>query len=150
MTLRPALPGNLKRGTQLCWTRRWPFIVGLHPRPGTVIAGAPVDYVIPDVLVSRKSGGLAWWSSIPRAVPRVRVNARYAAALRRSVPTPAATWARQLQEACWLVRSIRMRNATLLRVARSIVTRQGAFLERGEEAMQPLLLKDLAAELRSA
>ncbi len=34
-------------------------ILGLHPRPGTVIAGAPVDYVIPDVLVSRKSGGMA-------------------------------------------------------------------------------------------
>ena len=120
------------------------MIVGLHPRPGTVIAGAPVDYVIPDVLVSRKSG--SWRVELnPEAVPRVRINARYAAALRRS--DTGGDMARQLQEARWLVRSIRMRNATLLRVARSIVTRQGAFLERGEEAMQPLLMKDLAAEL---
>jgi len=120
------------------------MILGLHPRPGTVIAGAPVDYVLPDVLVSRKSG--SWLVELnPEAVPRVRVNARYAAALRRS--DTGGDMARQLQEARWLVRSIRMRNATLLRVARSIVSRQGAFLDRGEEAMQPLLMKDLAAEL---
>ena len=120
------------------------MILTLHPRPGTIIAGALVDYVIPDVLVSRKSG--AWRVELnPEAVPRLRVNARYAAALRRS--DTGGDMARQLQEARWLVRSIRMRNATLLRVARSIVARQGAFLERGEEAMQPLLMKDLAAEL---
>ena len=120
------------------------MILGLHPRPGTVISGTPVDYVLPDVLVSRKSG--SWLVELnPEAVPRVRVNARYAAALRRS--DTGGDMARQLQEARWLVRSIRMRNVTLLRVARSIVARQGAFLERGEEAMQPLLMKDLAAEL---
>jgi len=116
----------------------------LHPRPGTVIAGVPVDYVVPDVLVSRRNG--AWFVELnSEAVPRVRVNARYAAALRRG--ENGGDLARQLQEARWLVRSIRMRNETLLRVARSLVTRQGSFLERGEEAMLPLLMKDLAAEL---
>ena len=120
------------------------LILGLHPRPGTVIAGAPVDYVLPDVVVSRRGAG--WHVELnPEAVPRLRVNARYAAALRRG--DSGSDMARQLQEARWLVRSIRMRNETLLRVVRSIVARQGAFLERGEEAMQPLLMKDLAAEL---
>ncbi|HET7176786.1 MAG TPA: RNA polymerase factor sigma-54 [Gammaproteobacteria bacterium] len=120
------------------------LIQELHPRPGTTIAGGPVDYVVPDVLVSRRNG--TWFVELnSEAVPRVRVNARYAAALRRG--ENGGDLARQLQEARWLVRSIRMRNDTLLRVARSLVTRQGGFLERGEEAMLPLLMKDLAAEL---
>jgi len=120
------------------------LIQSLHPRPGSTITRSPVDYVLPEVLVRRRGGG--WVVELnPEAVPRVRVNARYAAALRRGAN--GGDLARQLQEARWLVRSIRMRNDTLLRVARSIVARQGAFLERGEEAMQPLLMKDVAGEL---
>ena len=120
------------------------LILGLHPRPGSTVAAGGVDYVIPDVLVHRRDGG--WTVELnPAAVPRVRVNAGYAAALRRG--ENGGDLARQLQEARWLVRSIRMRNDTLLRVAQSIVRRQSAFLEQGDEAMQPLLMKDLAAEL---
>ncbi|MCK7473851.1 MAG: hypothetical protein MZV49_10710 [Rhodopseudomonas palustris] len=37
-----------------------------------------------------------------------------------------------------------MRNDTLLKVARTIVERQAAFLEQGEEAMQPMILRDVA------
>ena len=125
------------------------LILRLNPRPGVAIAGNPVDYVLPDVLVNRRSG--TWTVELnPDAVPKVRVNAAYAAALRRGDPASAAmpgSLAQQLQEARWLVRSIRMRNETLLRVAQSIVRKQSAFLERGDEAMQPLLMKDLAQEL---
>jgi RNA polymerase sigma-54 factor len=120
------------------------LILGLHPRPGTTVTTGGVDYVIPDVLVSRRGG--TWFVELnPEAVPRIRVNAGYAAALRRG--EPGGDLARQLQEARWLVRSIRMRNETLLRVARSLVRRQSAFLDRGDEAMEPLLMKDLAVEL---
>jgi len=103
-----------------------------------------VDYVIPDVLVHRRGSG--WFVELnPEAVPRIRVNAAYAAALRRG--DPAGDLAQQLQEARWLVRSIRMRNETLLRVAQSIVRKQSPYLEQGDEAMQPLMMKDLAQEL---
>jgi RNA polymerase sigma-54 factor len=120
------------------------LILALHPRPGATISGSTVDYVLPDILVSRRDG--RWMVELnPAAVPRVRVNAGYAAVLRRN---GSADLTQQLQEARWLVRSIRMRNETLLRVAESIVRKQSAFLERGEEAMQPLLMKDLATELK--
>jgi RNA polymerase sigma-54 factor len=119
-------------------------ILQLQPRPGAAIAGQHVDYVIPDVLVHRRGSG--WFVELnPEAVPRIRVNSAYAAALRRG--DPAGDLAQQLQEARWLVRSIRMRNETLLRVAQSIVRKQSPYLEQGDEAMQPLMMKDLAQEL---
>ncbi len=53
----------------------------------------------------------------------------------------------QLQEARWLVRSLEIRHDTLLRVAMSIVERQIEFFEHGEEAMKPMILKDIAETL---
>jgi RNA polymerase sigma-54 factor len=52
-----------------------------------------------------------------------------------------------LDEARWLLRSLGIRNETLLKTARALVTRQQAFLEQGEEAIAPLTLKEVAEEI---
>jgi len=75
-------------------------------------------------------------------VPRLKVNQGYASLVSRSADY--ATLRAQLQEARWLIRSLEIRNDTLLKVARTIVQRQAAFLEQGEEAMQPMILRDVA------
>jgi RNA polymerase sigma-54 factor len=49
-----------------------------------------------------------------------------------------------LQEARWLLKSLEIRHETLIKVARSIVERQQAFLEHGDEHMRPMILKDIA------
>ena len=53
----------------------------------------------------------------------------------------------QLQEARWLIRSLEIRNETLLKVATCIVTRQTEFLEHGDESMKPMILRDVAEEI---
>ncbi len=53
----------------------------------------------------------------------------------------------QLQEARWLIKSLKTRAETMLKVATSIVRAQEAFLEFGAEAMRPLVLKDVAEEI---
>jgi RNA polymerase sigma-54 factor len=112
-----------------------------HPRPGSAFEGAQPEYVVPDVFVRRTDQG---WSVELNAgsVPRLRVNQGYAGLVARSADY--ATLRAQLQEARWLIRSLEIRNETLLKVARSIVQRQAAFLERGDEAMQPMILRDVA------
>ena len=115
-----------------------------HPRPGAVASGGQAEFVIPDVFVRRSDHG--WVVEInPATVPRVRVNQGYANAISR-VPDHAMLRA-QLQEARWLMRSLEIRNETLIKVARCIVRRQIRFLDRGEEAMVPLILKDVADEV---
>ena len=52
-----------------------------------------------------------------------------------------------LDEARWLLRGLGIRNETLLKTARVLVERQQAFLERGEEAIAPLTLKEVAEEI---
>jgi RNA polymerase sigma-54 factor len=117
------------------------LIRGCNPRPGSAFEGSQPQYVVPDVFVRRTDQG--WAVEInPASVPRLRVNQGYAGLVARSADY--ATLRAQLQEARWLIRSLEIRNETLLKVARTIVQRQSAFLERGEEAMQPMILRDVA------
>ena len=112
-----------------------------HPRPGAAVNPAQAEYVIPDVFVRRTEHG--WIVEINQAtVPRVRVNNAYANLISRSPDH--AMLRTQLQEARWLMRSLEIRNETLIKVARCIVQRQTSFFELGEEAMEPLILKDVA------
>jgi RNA polymerase sigma-54 factor len=117
------------------------LIRGCNPHPGSVFDGATPEYVVPDVFVRRTEQG--WSVEInPGSVPRLRVNQEYASLVTRSGDY--ASLRAQLQEARWLIRSLEIRKDTLLRVARTIVQRQAAFLERGDEAMQPMILRDVA------
>ena len=112
-----------------------------QPRPGASIHAQTAEYVVPDVFVRRGDHG--WIVEInPSTVPRVRVNQNYADLLGRNADH--SMLRAQLQEARWLLRSLEIRHETLLKVARSIVQRQSAFFEHGDEAMQPMILKDVA------
>ena len=112
-----------------------------HPRPGAAVNPGQAEYVIPDVFVRRTDHG--WVVEINQAtVPRVRVNQGYANLISRAPDH--AMLRTQLQEARWLMRSLEIRNETLIKVARCIVQRQTSFFELGEEAMVPLILKDVA------
>ncbi|MBV8909578.1 MAG: RNA polymerase factor sigma-54, partial [Gammaproteobacteria bacterium] len=75
-------------------------------------------------------------------LPRVRLNQSYASLISRNASH--ASMRAQLQEARWLLKSLEIRHETLLKVARSIIERQSAFLEHGEEHMRPMILKDIA------
>jgi RNA polymerase sigma-54 factor len=112
-----------------------------QPRPGSSVHSVPAEYIVPDVFVRRTERG--WAVEInPASLPRIRVNQSYAGLIGRTADH--AMLRTQLQEARWLIRSLEIRNETLLKVARCIVQRQSAFLEHGDEHMQPMILKDVA------
>ncbi|PWG65206.1 RNA polymerase factor sigma-54 [Sediminicurvatus halobius] len=116
----------------------------LDPRPGARFSTERTEYVVPDVFVRRVNGD--WQVEVnPDACPRLRVNSYYASLVRRADNSRDNSLMRQhLQEARWLIKSLRSRNDTLLKVAECIVERQRGFLEQGEEAMQPLVLREVA------
>jgi RNA polymerase sigma-54 factor len=112
-----------------------------HPRPGAMVSPGAPEYVVPDVFVRRTEHG--WTVEINSAtLPKVRLNHSYANLIGRNASH--ASMRAQLQEARWLLKSLEIRHETLIKVARSIVERQTAFLEHGEEHMRPMILKDIA------
>jgi RNA polymerase sigma-54 factor len=121
------------------------LIQTLNPRPGAAYAKVETRYVVPDVIV-RKSRG-AWRASLnPEAVPRLQINRLYAE-LAAGRARGAGGLASQLQEARWLIKNVRQRFETILRVSQAIVDRQRHFLEHGEVAMRPMVLREIAEAL---
>ena len=86
----------------------------------------------------------------PAAMPRLRINQSVVEIYqnaRRDKRSPRAgfdTMRGQLQDARFLLKSLEKRDGTLLEVARVIVARQHAFLELGEEHMQPMTRREVA------
>ncbi len=115
-----------------------------NPHPGSLFASDASDYVVPDVIVKKAKNG--WQVTLNHDVmPRLRVNALYANILKQSKGEGSLT--SQLQEAKWLIKNMRQRFDTILRVAQAIVDRQRNFFSHGEVAMRPLVLREIADTL---
>jgi RNA polymerase sigma-54 factor len=119
------------------------LIRGLNPHPGAAFARVEARYVIPDVVVRKVKG--VWRASLNQeAMPRLRVNRLYAELAARPRGCGGNALATQLQEARWLIKNVQQRFDTILRVSQAIVDRQRNFLEHGDVAMRPMVLREIA------
>ena len=118
-----------------------------NPHPGHLISTAHAEYITPDVYVFKQNG--RWVARInPDNAPRLKINSTYANLVKRGDNSEQNNYLRDhLQEARWFIKSLKSRNDTLLKVANSIVERQQDYLEFGDEAMKPMVLRDIAEEL---
>ena len=115
-----------------------------NPHPGAVFASDVSDYVVPDVIVRKSKTG--WAVTLNNDVmPRLRVNSMYAALLKQGKGE--GQMGAQLQEAKWLIKNMRQRFDTILRVSEAIVERQRNFFSHGAVAMRPLVLREIADTL---
>jgi len=122
------------------------LVRSLSPKPGAGHTAASAEYVAPDAY-ARKIGGRWQVVLAGDCQPRLSINEHYAGLIAKARREDANYLKGQLQEARWLIKSLKTRAETMLKVARSIVRAQEAFLEFGPEGMRPLVLKDVAAEV---
>jgi RNA polymerase sigma-54 factor len=121
-------------------------IRALNPKPGASFGSAPVQPVIPDVIVRMGPDG-GWLVELNSGtLPKVLVNQSYYATVARhkKTDTDKAYLAEALQTANWLVKSLDQRARTILKVATEIVRQQDAFLAAGVQHLRPLNLKTIA------
>ncbi|HZH50732.1 MAG TPA: RNA polymerase factor sigma-54 [Microvirga sp.] len=118
----------------------------LEPKPGLAFAPAPVDVLVPDVLVREAPEGGFAVELNPDTLPRILFDRSYHAQVVRSVRSEEDRifLSECLQTAHWLTRSLDQRARTILKVATEIVRRQEGFFRHGAGALRPLTLKNVA------
>jgi RNA polymerase sigma-54 factor len=123
------------------------MLTQLNPRPGAGFSKLAEGHFIQHEVVIRKVKG-HWVASLnDEAVPKLRINQMYADILKRNRDSSNQYLNSQIQEAKWMIKNIQQRFSTILRVSQAIIDNQNAFLEHGEIAMRPLVLREIADEL---
>ena len=117
----------------------------LDPKPAAGWDVAPVQPVVPDVLL-RLLPDSTWHLELnPETAPRLLVNqALYARVNPRAKREERAFLSEQLSSANWLMKSLQQRAGTILKVAAEIVRQQDGFLRHGVGYLRPLILRDIA------
>ncbi|MEJ2683714.1 MAG: RNA polymerase factor sigma-54 [Candidatus Sulfobium sp.] len=124
-------------------------IEGLDPKPGRNFASSPANYITPDVYIIKTESGYQIVLN-DEGLPKIRINNYYQRLLakRNSIPKEDRQFLEdKLRSAIWLMKSLDQRNKTIYRVTDSILTFQKDFFDKGVNALRPLNLKDIAAEL---
>ena len=120
----------------------------LEPKPGRAFGSAPVEVLVPDVVV-RRAPDDSWFIELnPDTLPRVLVNQGYYARVSRTAKDLDKAFLTDcLQNANWLTRSLEQRARTILKVATEIVRQQDGFFRHGVSHLRPLNLKTVAEEI---
>jgi len=122
-------------------------VTQLNPRPGAAFSKISSDHYIQHEIIVKKIKGI-WVASLnDEVVPKLRINQLYANILKRNRDSSSQYLMSQMQEAKWMIKNIQQRFSTILRVSQAIVDRQRNFIEHGEIAMRPLVLREIADEL---
>lgn len=132
----------------------------LDPAPAQSFAqaqGVEEEPDLPDIFVTNKdlnkSDGFAnpqdWQVTLnPQTLPRLGINKKYSSLIKRGDDSPTAQYLKEnLQDAKLFIRSIEERNQNLLKVATCIVKHQQDFMLKGDMAMKPLTLREVADEI---
>lgn len=119
----------------------------LEPRPGRQV-GTPAtnDWVMPDVVIWRQRG--RWQAALAgHSGPPLVIHSGYLQLLGQCNERDGSYLRQHLQQARWLIRGLQQRGQTLLRISRALIVHQAAYLEYGPQALRPLTLREMAAEL---
>jgi len=117
----------------------------LDPKPGAHHEIGPMQPLVPDVLLRGLPDG-SWHIELnSETLPRLLVNQSFHARVSaRTSREDRVFLSEQLQTANWLVKSLRQRAQTILKVTGEVVRQQEGFLRHGVAHMRPLTLRDVA------
>ena len=124
------------------------FIRTLDPRPGRLYNREQTRLIEPDVVFVKRGG--EWAVSMNEEdLPSLRLSQRYRRMLvAEGTDKEVKDYVKErFRSAMQLMRNIAQRKSTILRTCEVIVRRQQDFLERGVEALRPMMIKEVAEEI---
>jgi RNA polymerase sigma-54 factor len=124
------------------------FIRTLDPRPGQRYNRSEARLIEPDVAFVKR--GDEWMVAMNEEdLPTLRLNQGYRRLLTQDgAEKDVKDYVKErYRSALQLMRNIEQRKNTILRTCEAIVRRQGDFLEKGVDALKPMMIKEVAEEI---
>jgi RNA polymerase sigma-54 factor len=124
------------------------FIRTLDPRPGRLYNREQTRLIEPDVVFIKRGG--EWVVSMNEEdLPSLRLSSRYRRMLTaEGTDKEVKDYVKErFRSAMQLMRNIAQRKSTIVRTCEVIVRRQQEFLDKGVEALRPMMIKEVAEEL---
>ena len=120
----------------------------LDPRPGQRYNNTATRLIEPDVAFVKRGDEYVVVMN-EEDMPALRLNQGYRKMLReKGTEKEVKEYVKErYKSAIQLLRNIEQRKNTILRVCESIVRRQQDFLERGVDALRPMMIKEVAEEI---
>jgi len=123
------------------------LIKSLNPKPGSVFQKIqPQDFIKADTKVE-KSGNNWEVSLIEDNFIKLKINEDYQDMINKESNKFDKEAKNKHQEAKWLIKSLRDRSITIIRVSRAIMNYQNEFLQNGKFFLRPLIIKNIAEQL---
>ena len=124
------------------------FIRTLDPRPGQRYNVSETRLIEPDVAFVKRDGEFVVLMN-EEDMPTLRLSHAYRKMLReKGTEKDVREYVKErYKSAIQLLRNIEQRKNTIVRTCEVIVRRQSDFLERGEEALHPMMIKEVAEEI---
>lgn len=122
----------------------------LDPKPGRNYSSEKPDYITPDVYVI-KVGDSYQIILNEDGLPKLRISRYYRDIINNKVylsESEREYIKEKLKSASWLIKSIHQRQKTLYKVTESIVKFQREFLDKGVKYLKPLVLRDVAEDIK--
>ena len=123
------------------------LIKSLNPKPGLVFQKIPPqDFIKADTKVEKSDNN---WevSLIEDNFLKLKINEGYQGMINKESNKFDKEAKNKHQEAKWLIKSLRERSITIIRVSRAIMNYQNEFLEKGKLFLRPLIIKNIAEQL---
>ena len=124
------------------------FIRTLDPRPGRLYNREQTRLIEPDVVFIKQ--GAEWIVVMNEEdLPSLRLSLRYRRMLTaEGTDKEVKEYVKErFRSALQLMRNIAQRKSTILRTCEVIIRRQQEFLEKGIEALRPMMIKEVAEEI---
>jgi RNA polymerase sigma-54 factor len=124
------------------------LIRALDPRPGQRYNRSEARLIEPDVVFVKRGDEFVVVMN-EEDLPTLRLNQGYRKLLvRTDTEREVKEYVKErYRSALQLIRNIEQRKSTILRTCEAIVRRQPEFLERGVDALRPMMIKDVAEEI---
>ncbi len=124
------------------------FVRTLDPRPGQRYNVSETRLIEPDVAFVKRDDAYVVLMN-EEDMPTLRLSGSYRRMLReKNTEKNVREYVKErYKSAIQLLRNIEQRKNTIVRTCEAIVRRQSEFLERGEQALKPMMIKEVAEEI---